>query len=131
MTEKRHTGTNTSFSSYRGIWLIESLDTIKWLKSGTQEPTPVFRLIEMSVLQRYLLVCSPGYCRVYLRIRYLFFLGGGGGIKRGGGWVGGWVGWFKNHCSVAHLVLFFNNLDSSFFFLKKFVSYQGLLTQLI
>ena len=34
MTEKQCSGTNTSCLTYRGVWLIKSLDAIQWLKTA-------------------------------------------------------------------------------------------------
>lgn len=46
MTEKQLAGTNSL--SLRGVWVIESLDTVKWLNDGTQGPTPVVHLEAVS-----------------------------------------------------------------------------------
>ena len=44
MTGNRCAETHTSRPSYRGVRLIESLDTVKRLETGVQRSTPVVRL---------------------------------------------------------------------------------------
>ena len=52
----------------RGVGLIESLDTVTWLKNGAQGPTPGVRLMEVSILQRCPLRESWLYYNMHLNV---------------------------------------------------------------
>ena len=62
MTEKQGAGTKTSCLSYRDVWLIGSLDTLKLPKNRAQGPTPVVRLTEASVKRELTVVKTIKCC---------------------------------------------------------------------